>query len=205
MSCEIETQLEFARCVGTGTGASFALPSALRPGAMAPRASRAGGRVFATVGTTSFDALVEALDSPSVLDALASAGHASLTIQVGRGAYRPSRGARSRPGFAVDHFDFRPSLDEAMRGASLVISHAGAGSIFEALALRVPLLVVVNETLMDNHQVELAKELERRGYLRWCVPETLEEAVRAFDASELVPYEPGDPRELARAIDELLF
>ena len=184
---------------------SFALPSALRPGAMAPRASRAGGRVFATVGTTSFDALVEALDSPSVQDALASAGHASLTIQVGRGAYRPSRGARSRPGFAVDHFDFRPSLDEAMRGASLVISHAGAGSIFEALALRVPLLVVVNETLMDNHQVELAKELERRGHLRWCVPETLEEAVRAFDASELVPYEPGDPRELARAIDELLF
>jgi UDP-N-acetylglucosamine transferase subunit ALG13 len=33
-----------------------------------------------------------------------------------------------------------------------VVSHAGAGSVFEALGGRRPLLVVVNETLMDNHQ-----------------------------------------------------
>ena len=43
-----------------------------------------------------------------------------------------------------------------------------------------PLLVVVNETLMGNHQVELAEELEGRGHLRWCVPDDVGKALRDF-------------------------
>ena len=150
--------------------------------------------VFVTVGTTSFDALVEALDNPAVVNILRARGYTSLTMQIGRGTYRPRR-VRTRPGFRVDIFDFRPSLDEAMRAASLVVSHAGAGSVFEALDARAPLLVVVNESLMGNHQVELAEELRRRGHLRWCVPADVEAALEAFDEAELEPYQPGDPRE----------
>ena len=37
--------------------------------------------------------------------------------------------------------------------AALIISHAGSGSLFEALALRRPLLAVPNGLLMHNHQV----------------------------------------------------
>lgn len=152
--------------------------------------------VFVTVGTTSFDALIQALDDVSVIDILRSKGYASLTLQIGRGTYTPrniippgrsravlagSFGEASEPReFVVECFDFRPSLDEAMRGADLVVSHAGAGSVFEALGLRRPLLVVVNETLMDNHQVELAEELAGRGHLRWCVPEDVGQALRDF-------------------------
>ena len=37
--------------------------------------------------------------------------------------------------------------------AALIISHAGSGSLFEALALGRPLLAVPNGLLMHNHQV----------------------------------------------------
>ncbi len=36
-----------------------------------------------------------------------------------------------------------------------------------------PLLVVVNETLMENHQQELASALEAERYLWSCTPQTL--------------------------------
>ena len=73
----------------------------------------------------------------------------------GRGAYVPS-GEAAPAGFAVSSYRFKAGLEEDMRAARLVISHAGSGSIFEALALCKPLIVVVNEALMDNHQAELA-------------------------------------------------
>ena len=50
------------------------------------------------------------------------------------------------------YFKFAPGLEEHLARARLVVSHAGAGSVFEALRLGKPLVVVVNDTLMDNHQ-----------------------------------------------------
>lgn len=47
---------------------------------------------------------------------------------------------------------------------------SGSGSILTALRMSKPLLVVPNETLMDNHQVELADALEKEGYLVTCKP-----------------------------------
>ena len=50
----------------------------------------------------------------------------------------------------------------------------GTGSILDALRISVPLIVVPNSTLLDNHQVELAEELARqhyvvRGSLEWVI------------------------------------
>jgi len=42
---------------------------------------------------------------------------------------------------------------------------AGSGSIMESLRLHKKLVVVVNEDLMDNHQIELAQALSERQYL----------------------------------------
>ncbi|XP_044538784.1 UDP-N-acetylglucosamine transferase subunit ALG13 homolog, partial [Gracilinanus agilis] len=44
----------------------------------------------------------------------------------------------------------------------------GAGSCLEALEEGKPLVVVVNEKLMDNHQLELARQLHKEGYLFYC-------------------------------------
>ncbi len=81
-------------------------------------------------------------------------------------------------------YSFKPSLECDMKNADLIISHAGAGSIMEGLEqcrirnsimdsqhinndglLCKKMVVVINDKLMDNHQMELAEALESRGYL----------------------------------------
>jgi len=61
----------------------------------------------------------------------------------------------------------RPELVEAIARADLVVSHAGVGSALAAMcAGRSPLLVprrAVRGEHVDDHQVEIADELERRG------------------------------------------
>lgn len=42
----------------------------------------------------------------------------------------------------------------------------GTGTILEAMRYQVPLIVVPNPTLMDNHQAELARECARQ---KWAV------------------------------------
>ena len=42
---------------------------------------------------------------------------------------------------------------------------SGSGSILDALRIAVPIIVVPNPELLDNHQVELAEELAAQGYV----------------------------------------
>ncbi|WQF89030.1 Putative glycosyl transferase, family 28 [Colletotrichum destructivum] len=51
--------------------------------------------------------------------------------------------------------------------AGVVICHAGTGTILDGMRVGVPLVVVPNPTLKDNHQVELAEEIQRQGYGIW--------------------------------------
>ena len=47
--------------------------------------------VFVTVGTTSFDSLVKAVDTEQVQEALLKKGYTHLVIQMGRGSYIPKK------------------------------------------------------------------------------------------------------------------
>jgi beta-1,4-N-acetylglucosaminyltransferase len=47
---------------------------------------------------------------------------------------------------------------------------AGSGTLLEALGARKKVIVVVNESLMDNHQVELARQLGDMGCLVYSTP-----------------------------------
>lgn len=42
---------------------------------------------------------------------------------------------------------------------------SGSGTVLDALRVQVPLIVVPNEELLDNHQVELAEALAEQGYV----------------------------------------
>ncbi|XP_051146186.1 uncharacterized protein LOC127261823 [Andrographis paniculata] len=156
--------------------------------------------VFVTVGTTCFDSLVRAVDTPEVKDALFKNGYTHLVIQMGRGTYIPSKSAGNDASISVDYFTFSPSIAEYLKNASLVISHAGSGSIFETLRLKKPLIVVVNEDLMDNHQSELAEELAERKHLFCARPQTLYETISTMQLDSLLPYEPGDATPVAKFI-----
>lgn len=158
------------------------------------------GVVFVTVGTTSFDALVKAVNAAEVRKELYKKGYTNIIVQMGRGTFVPTKSALEDGSPALDYFTFSSSIAENMKSASLVISHAGSGSIFETLRLGKPLIVVVNEDLMDNHQSELAEELADRKHLFCARPHSLYQTIRDMDLESLVPYQPGDAKPVAELI-----
>lgn len=118
--------------------------------------------IFVTVGTTRFDILVEAVSQPSALKWMASNGYTHLVIQFGKGV-EPAL-SKNAP-ISCRSYAFQPSLEEDMEEADLIVSHAGAGTVMEALRLQKRLVVVINTLLMDNHQTELASAMAQRGHL----------------------------------------
>ena len=60
---------------------------------------------------------------------------------------------------------WRASLCSGQEADSYLCLVAGSGSILDALRLAVPLIVVPNTALLDNHQEELAEELAAQGYV----------------------------------------
>ncbi|OIW10229.1 hypothetical protein TanjilG_27980 [Lupinus angustifolius] len=160
--------------------------------------------VFVTVGTTRFDSLVKSVDSEIVKQELFAKGYTHLLIQLGRGSYLPSKCEGDDGSLGVDYFTFSSTIAENIRSASLVISHAGSGSIFETLKVGKPLIVVVNEDLMDNHQIELAEELADRKHLYFASPQTLHQTISDMNLSSLIPYSPGDATPVAKHINRFL-
>ncbi|CAN9515083.1 unnamed protein product [Ophioblennius macclurei] len=158
--------------------------------------------VFLTVGTTSFDELIERITRSDAAQALKARGYERLVLQVGRGSLLPATG--SCPHIELEAFRFKASIVEDMKQADLVISHAGAGSCLEALGAGKPLLVVVNDKLMDNHQLELAQQLHADSHLLYCTCSTLIETLRTMDLSVLQPFQPGQTKNFANFLDRAL-
>ncbi|CAH1759775.1 4516_t:CDS:2 [Entrophospora sp. SA101] len=95
--------------------------------------------VFVTVGSTGFDKLIETVLSGESLEILKLKGFNKLIVQYGK-----SKNA------------FQNNLENNR-----------SGSILESLRLNKSLIVVANEDLMDNHQMELAIELDDQGFLAY--------------------------------------
>ncbi|XP_077428419.1 UDP-N-acetylglucosamine transferase subunit ALG13 [Vanacampus margaritifer] len=158
--------------------------------------------VFVTVGTTSFDDLIEEVTSAEAIKALKCRGYERLVLQVGRGLFLPD--PQNFPHITMELFRFKASIAKDMEQADLIISHAGAGSCLEALGAGKALLVVVNDKLMDNHQLELARQLHVDLHLLYCTCPTLTETLRSMDLSVLQPFVPGQPQKFAHFMDKAL-
>lgn len=124
--------------------------------------------VFITVGTTEFDQLIEYLDDncEDFVSLLQNIGCQSILLQIGRGNKYPTNleNCCEKKNMLINIFRFKPTIDEEMRAADLIITHCGAGSIIESLSLEKLFIVVVNKTLQGNHQTELANALSAEGY-----------------------------------------
>lgn len=141
--------------------------------------------IFVTVGThnQSFERLVKKADE------IAGRISERVVIQIGHTKYKPRN---------AEFFDLasREKMEQLNKEARVVISHGGAGSIIFALQFRKPLIVVprlkkFNEHVND-HQLELAKQLEREGKLITVYYiEELEKAIAS--AEKLLPKEYEEP------------
>lgn len=139
---------------------------------------------FVTIGATaSFTSLIKTVLSENFLDGLQSKNYTHLLVQYGQDGKELfddclSKLSSKSSTVQISGFDLDPSgLKKYMLQAKgpqtatsaategVVVSHAGSGTILDALRLSVPLIVVPNEELLDNHQVELAEALAEQEYV----------------------------------------
>jgi len=140
---------------------------------------------FVTIGATApFGPLLSNIFQESFFTALKEHGYTDLLVQHGKeGQAIYEQFAKDHPpedplrsGISVKGFTFnKRGLSQEMGFTKenkemdyeegMILSHAGSGTILEALRIGVPLVVVPNPDLQDNHQVQLAKELSKHGYV----------------------------------------
>ena len=181
------------------------------PRAASTRRSRASPppsrTLFVTVGTTNFPSLVAAASAPAFLAAALRHGFSDVLIQHGTGppptpAPAP---APASPCARLSAYALKPDISADLRAAALCVSHAGAGSVFEALRARVPLLVACNPALADNHQAELAAAMGAGGHCAVAraplTAASLGEDVGAAAARAFEPLPPATPELFVAATE----
>ncbi|KAL6453752.1 ALG13 UDP-N-acetylglucosamine transferase subunit ALG13 [Candida maltosa Xu316] len=153
-----------------------------------------GKSVLVTTGATvTFKSLIQTILTPDFINQLISLGVTELTFQYGNEIKKSKHISKSvfedqiailsksmdftsshnsedntvvykHKGFEILAFPYSSNIDEYITIADIVISHAGTGSIIDVLKQQKKLIVVVNEKLMDNHQLEIANEFSDLKY-----------------------------------------
>lgn len=108
-------------------------------------------KLLVTVGTTKFDSLIRAVDH--VLDGYAKC---DSVFQIADGEYIPKNG---------QYFDYIENIEQHYNPSDLVITHAGAGTIYRLLELDKKIIVVPNLDRVDKHQVDISNFMELGGHL----------------------------------------
>jgi UDP-N-acetylglucosamine transferase subunit ALG13 len=134
--------------------------------------------VIVGTGPDGFDRLIRGVD------AIAPEFDEGIRAQIGRGEYVPEN---------VDWFRFvsEDEIHDLYRSASVVIAHAGAGTLLTALSYGKPIVVLPRTEHRgehnDDHQMELATVLEDRpGVYPISDTDELEPAIRRARSHEAV-------------------
>ncbi|WP_042846703.1 PssE/Cps14G family polysaccharide biosynthesis glycosyltransferase [Providencia rettgeri] len=107
-------------------------------------------KILVTVGTTNFDRLIKAIDNIALYRK-----DLEFIFQIADGKYNPLNGFS---------FEFSKNIYEYYHSSDLVISHAGAGSIYSLLEIQKKTIIVPNLDRKDNHQIDIAKFIEQNKF-----------------------------------------
>lgn len=173
---------------------------------MKPRSRRRGLTLFVTVGSTKFDKLVEKILSNDIASHLLDLGFNRLILQVGDSTYNSEQVETLQKDFNLDIevYKYKSSILEDIERADVVVGHAGAGTCLEVLRANKRLLVVVNDTLMDNHQTELADQLTKENYVVQTTVTELSNNLSAICDTELERFPPKDSSKFEEIFNDAL-
>jgi beta-1,4-N-acetylglucosaminyltransferase len=111
--------------------------------------------LLVTVGTYKFDAMVRSVEN--VCNQMSLDVH----YQIGVGDASPSNGRSER-------FLSEEKFNELAESASVIITHAGAGTVYKFLEKRYRLIVVPNFERTDDHQQDICDYLLKNNYAFVC-------------------------------------
>ncbi|VIO97812.1 glycosyltransferase 28 domain containing 1, putative [Brugia malayi] len=150
------------------------------------------------IGSTEFDALIRVVVERKFLESLKEIGITDLLIQMGKGKIELEKG--NHYGININYYRYKDDILQDIAEADLVIGHAGAGTCLEVLRYKKPLVVVVNEELMNNHQWELAERLQELGHIFCTRPNDLAEVIKSPEIFKRRPFAGPDYSNLANII-----
>ncbi|KAL5283021.1 Alg13 family protein [Megaselia abdita] len=160
--------------------------------------------IFVTVGTTSFDDLITTINEPEIVEALEILGCKKLVLQIGSGVLLSTKNL-DNTSIKLETFTTKSNISNFIKVSDLVISHAGAGTCLEVLKAGKNLIVVINESLMNNHQAELAMKLSEIGCAIYCTTSGLKTALSLEKLNKLKPYESSQGiKSLVNTLDILM-
>ncbi|MDD1775840.1 MAG: hypothetical protein LUP94_00635, partial [Candidatus Methanomethylicus sp.] len=111
--------------------------------------------IFVTVGSVApFDSLIKRIDE------IASQESLDITAQIGNGSYLPKN---------VKWFRFEKSLDPYFKAADLVITHNGAGTLFELLSLGKKIIAIPNPNTVQIKNMDIVTKLSEEGHILACL------------------------------------
>jgi beta-1,4-N-acetylglucosaminyltransferase len=130
--------------------------------------------IFVTVGTTPFDSLIEYLDNMESKE--------EIILQISKDAkYIPKN---------KKYFQFISNINEYYEKASLIITHAGAGSIYNLLEKEKIIIIVPNTERVDNHQLDITEYMKNENYALTCFNlNSLEKMIKNINNYNLKMYE----------------
>ena len=155
-----------------------------------PSLQGSGTLILVTVGTQlPFDRLVRVVDNWA-----RQSGERDILGQIGATTYKPDC-------FEATPFMAPAALQSRVSQASLIVSHAGMGSVIAALTMSKPIIIMPRKKGLgehrNDHQVATARNLETRVGIHVAWDET--QLAKLLDAREhlqssppLGPYAPSD-------------
>ncbi|MAC84976.1 MAG: hypothetical protein CL624_12680 [Arcobacter sp.] len=129
--------------------------------------------IFVTVGSTRYDSLFFAVEKAL------NANHNAI-FQIADGDYNHDK---------ITTIRFVKNINEYYQNADVIITHAGAGSVYNLLEMGKKVIVVQNTERVDPHQQDLVKFVEENHYGLGCYNvSVIADKINKIENFQPVPY-----------------